>query len=72
MAILPQSGMAKEAIRTTVDILAHVYRRLKEQAVGQGRPKRVRFPLICSPGPKVELTNEQMYEHVSKTQTGMF
>ena len=28
------------------------------------RPKRVHFPLICSPGPKVELTNEQIYEHV--------
>jgi hypothetical protein len=28
------------------------------------RPKRVRFPLICSPGPKVELTNEQIYEYI--------
>ena len=28
------------------------------------RPKRVRFPLIVSEGPKVELTNEQIYERV--------
>jgi hypothetical protein len=28
------------------------------------RPKRVRFPLIVSEGPKVELTNEHIYEHV--------
>ena len=28
------------------------------------RPKRVRFPLIISPGPKVQVTNEQIYEHV--------
>jgi hypothetical protein len=28
------------------------------------RSKRVQFPLIVSHGPKVELTNEQMYEHV--------
>ena len=28
------------------------------------RPKRVQFPLIASEGPKVELTNEQIYEHV--------
>jgi hypothetical protein len=28
------------------------------------RPKRVQFPLIASSGPKVDLTNEQMYEHV--------
>ena len=27
-------------------------------------PKRVQFPLIVSRGPKVDLTNEQMYEHV--------
>lgn len=34
---------------------------LKEQ-----RPnlKKVEFPLIKSPGPKVEITNEQIYEHV--------
>jgi hypothetical protein len=28
------------------------------------RPKRVRFPLIVSEGPKVNLTNEQIYEHI--------
>jgi hypothetical protein len=28
------------------------------------RPKRVRFPLIDSKGPKVALTNQQIYEHV--------
>jgi hypothetical protein len=28
------------------------------------RAKRVRFPLIVSKGPKVDLTNEQIYEHV--------
>jgi hypothetical protein len=26
------------------------------------RPKRVRFPLIVSRGPKVDVTNEQIYE----------
>ena len=26
--------------------------------------KRVRFPLIVSAGPKVDLTNEQIYEYV--------
>jgi hypothetical protein len=28
------------------------------------RPKRVEFPLIVSKGPQVDLTNEQLYEHV--------
>ena len=28
------------------------------------RPKRVRFPLIVSDGPKVDLTNERIYEYV--------
>lgn len=28
------------------------------------RSRRVKFPLIKSDGPKVELTNEQIYEHV--------
>ena len=77
--------MKKEAVRTTVDIPAPLYRKLKEQAAAQGRsvrelilrgvqatllqgkrprPRRVKFPLIVSDGPKVELTNEQMYEHV--------
>jgi hypothetical protein len=77
--------MKKEAVRTTVDIPAPLYRKLKEQAAAQGRsvrelilrgvhstllqgkrprPRRVKFPLIVSEGPKVELTNEQIYEHV--------
>ena len=34
-------------------------------ALVQGqRPKRVQFPLVVSNGAKVDLTNEQMYEHV--------
>ncbi len=28
------------------------------------RPRRVQFPLIVSDGPKVDLTNEQIYERV--------
>ena len=28
------------------------------------RSRRVKFPLIVSVGPKVDLTNEQIYEHV--------
>jgi hypothetical protein len=28
------------------------------------RSTRVKFPLISSDGPKVDLTNEQIYEHV--------
>lgn len=75
----------KQSIRTTLDIPAPLYRRLKEQAAARGssirelvllgvknillqehrlRPKRVQFPLIVSEGPKVNLTNEQVYEHV--------
>lgn len=77
--------MKRDAIRTTVDVPAPLYRKLKEQAAAQGRsirelilrgisnslleskrprPKRVRFPLIVSRGPKVDLTNEKIYEHV--------
>jgi len=73
----------KDAIRTTVDIPAPIYRRLKEQAAQQGcsvrdlllngaervllnprRPSRrpVRFPLLDSKGPKVDLTNQRLYE----------
>jgi hypothetical protein len=78
--------MKQESIRTTVDIPAPLYRKLKEQAAARGesmrelvlsgvksvllqgqrpRPKRVQFPLIVSEGPKVEVTNEQIYEHVN-------
>jgi hypothetical protein len=77
--------MKSESIRTTVDIPASLYRKLKEQAAAQGRSvrelilagvkttlvqgrrprtKRVRFPLIVSTGPKVDLSNEQIYERV--------
>jgi hypothetical protein len=28
------------------------------------RPKRVKFPLIVSKGPKVDLTNAEIYEHI--------
>lgn len=77
--------MKPESIRTTVDIPAPLYRKLKEHAAAQGRsirellltgarsvllqeqrprPERVRFPLIVSEGPKIELTNDQIYEHV--------
>lgn len=77
--------MKEESVRTTVDIPSSLYRRLKEQAAGQGcsvrelilagvrktllegrrpRAKRVQFPLIISHGPKVDVTNEQIYEHV--------
>jgi hypothetical protein len=77
--------MKQDAVRTTVDIPAALYRKLKEQAAAQGRSvrelilagvrntllepkrpasKRVRFPLIESEGPKVHLTNEQIYERV--------
>jgi hypothetical protein len=77
--------MKQESIRTTVDIPAPLYRKLKEQAAETGssirelvllgvrrvvlgaqrrRPKRVKFPLIVSKGPQVDVTNEQIYEHV--------
>ncbi len=77
--------MKQESVRTTVDIPAPLYRKLKEQAAAKGssvrelvligvksvllqgqrpRPRRVRFPLIVSKGPKVNVTNEQIYEYV--------
>jgi len=77
--------MKQESIRTTVDIPAPLYRKLKERAAARGRsvrelvlagvrtvllegqrprPQKVRFPLIVSKGPKVDVTNEQIYEHV--------
>jgi hypothetical protein len=34
---------------------------LKEQ---KSRPRRVQFPLFGSDGPKVNLTNEQIYEYI--------
>ena len=77
--------MKQESIRTTVDIPAPLYRKLKEHAAAKGRsvrelvlagvrtvllegqrprPRKVQFPLIVSKGRKVDLTNEQIYEHV--------
>ena len=77
--------MKEQAVRTTVDIPASLYRKLKEQAAAQGRSirelilsgvrvtlieskrprsRRVKFPLIVSEGPKVDLSNEQIYEHL--------
>ena len=77
--------MKRESIRTTVDIPAALYRKLREHAAASDRsirelilmgvrgvllesqhprPKKVRFPLIASKGPKVNLTNEQIYKHV--------
>ena len=77
--------MKHDSVRTTVDIPAPLYRKLKQQAAARGhsvrelvlagvrtvllrverpRPKRVRFPLIVSKGPKVDVTNEQIYEYV--------
>jgi hypothetical protein len=77
--------MKQECVRTTVDIPAPLYRKLKEQAAARGhsvrelvlagvrsvllhgqrpRPKKVQFPLIVSHGPKVDLSSEQIYEHV--------
>ena len=74
-----------ESVRTTVDIPAPLYRKLKAQAAARGESirelvlagvqsvllesqrssaKRVKFPLIVAKGPKVNLTNEQIYEHV--------
>ncbi len=77
--------MKQESIRTTVDIPAPLYRKLKEQAAAKGRsirelvlagvksvllesqrprPQRVQFPLIVSKGPKVDMSNEEIYEHI--------
>ena len=77
--------MKEESVRTTVDIPAPLYRKLKERAAAKGSsirdlvvagvksvllqeqrplPRRVQFPLIVSKGPKVNLTNEQIYEHI--------
>jgi hypothetical protein len=77
--------MKHDSVRTTVDVPAPLYRKLKAQAAASGhsvrelvltgvrtvllrgqrpRPKMVRFPLIDSEGPKVDVTNEQIYEYV--------
>jgi len=77
--------MKRNSVRTTVDIPAPLYRKLKEKAAvtdksirelvlagvrtvllqdRRPRQKRIRFPLIVSSGPKVDLSNEHIYEHV--------
>ena len=77
--------MKQDLVRTTVDIPATLYRKLKAQAAAQGRSvrelilagvkttllkgkrpqtRRVRFPLIVSKGPQVDITNEQIYERI--------
>ena len=77
--------MKPESIRTTVDIPAPLYRKLKERAAARGRsvrelvlagvrtvllegqrprPRKVCFPLIASKGPKVDVTNEKIYEQI--------
>lgn len=77
--------MKQESVRTTVDIPATLYRKLKQRAAANGssvrrlvlsgveavlreqerpRTKRVRLPLIKSKGPKVNLTNEQIYDAI--------
>ena len=77
--------MRKDVSRTTVDLPAPLYRRLKEQAARQGcsirellvtgaervllekQPparKPVRFPLIHSRGPKVEVPAARLYEFI--------
>lgn len=72
--------MTDQSVRTTVDIPAHLYRKLKEQAATRGssirelvlaavtgvlwRRNRVQFPLIASDGPKVDLSSEQIYQYI--------
>ena len=77
--------MKQETIRTTVDIPAPLYRKLKERAAAKGssvrelvlagvrtvlvegqrpQPRKVKFPLIVSKGPKVNVTNQHIYEYV--------
>jgi hypothetical protein len=79
------AAMKRDSVRTTVDIPAPLYRKLKAQAAARGssvrelvlagvrvilldgqrpQPRKIQFPLIRSKGPKVNLTNEQIYEHV--------
>jgi hypothetical protein len=77
--------MKTNSVRTTIDVPAPLYKKLKVQAAAQGRsvrelilagarlalvqgkrPKarRVKFPLIDSDGPSVDLSSEQIYEHI--------
>jgi len=78
-------SMKSDSVRTTVDIPAPLYRKLKQRAAADGssirqlvisgvksllvaeaprRRKKARLPVIVSKGPKVNLTNEQIYQHV--------
>jgi hypothetical protein len=76
--------MKPASVRTTVDIPAPLYRKLKQRAATEGTSirrlvisgvenvlldqkssgRRARLPVIVSKGPKVNLTNEQIYRHV--------
>jgi len=77
--------MKQQSVRTTVDIPAPLYRKLKQQAAAQGRSvrqlvvagvksvlqenqrprtRRLRLPVIVSKGPKVNVTNEQIYGNI--------
>lgn len=77
--------MKPDSVRTTVDIPAPLYRKLKQRAAAEGssirqlvissvknllvgeappRRRRAKLPVIVSNGPKVNLTNEQIYRHV--------
>jgi hypothetical protein len=77
--------MSDTKVRTTVDIPAPLYRRLKEEAAARGcsaralivqgvekvlqtapqSPRRkVKFPLIRSRGPKINVTPQMIHEHV--------
>ena len=77
--------LKRNSVRTTVDIPAPLYRKLRERAVAkdssirqlvvaairailspQEKPQplaRTEFPIIFSKGPKVDVSNEQIYEH---------
>ena len=82
MAFWYNEAVKPDSVRTTVDIPAPLYRRLKQQAAAQGRSvrqlvvagvenvlreskrprrRRLRLPVIVSKGPKVNVTNEQIY-----------
>jgi hypothetical protein len=60
--------MKQNSVRATVDISVRelVLAGVKNcaPAMSAPRPKRVYFPLIVSDGQKVDLTNNQMIEHV--------
>ena len=77
--------MKQKSVRTTIDIPAPLYRKLKKEAAAKGssvralivagvsnillqkeppHSGRVKFPVFGSDGPKVNLTNEQIYEYV--------